>query len=95
MVTTDAIEGLVDRVFRFHYDLSADVLYIRLLSAESVETYGDLTDGGDLLLREQATDKVVGLTVISWWKRYGQGKLPDSISEIQKQIEPLAKNLAA
>ena len=95
MVTTDAIEGIVDNTFRFHYDIFADVLYIRLLSAENISTIGDLTDEGDILLRDDKTDKPVGLTVVSWWKRFGQGTLPDSISEIQKRIEPLVKKVAA
>lgn len=96
MVKTDTIEGTVDDVLRFHYDIFADVLYLRLLSAEGRETYGEITDGGDMLLREEDSDKAVGLTVISWWKRYGLGmSLPDSISEIQKHIEPFAKKVAA
>ncbi|HMB96659.1 MAG TPA: DUF2283 domain-containing protein [Tepidisphaeraceae bacterium] len=95
MVKTDAIEGIVNDQFRFHYDMFADVLYIRLLSAEETPSIGDLTDEGDILLRDEKTDKPIGITIISWWKRYGQGKLPDSISEIQKQIEPLAKKVAA
>jgi hypothetical protein len=95
MVKTDAIEGIVDDVYRFHYDIFTDVLYIRLLSAEGTPTLGDLTDSGDILLRDEKTDKPVGLTVVSWWKRFGQGSLPDSISEIQKRIEPLAKKVAA
>jgi uncharacterized protein YuzE len=95
MVKTDAIEGVVDELFRFHYDLFADVLYIRLLSGDGLETMGELTDDGDILLREEATARAVGLTVVSWWKRFGQGSLPDSIREISRQIEPLAKRLAA
>ncbi len=95
MVTTDAIEGIIDDALRFHYDIFADVLYLRLLSGEEANTYAELTDEGDMLLRDQATDKPVGLTVISWWKRFGQGALPDSISEIQRRIEPLAKKVAA
>ncbi len=95
MVKTDAIEGIVNDAIRFHYDLFADVLYLRLLDAESTPTLGDLTDEGDILLREEATNRVVGLTCVSWWKRFGQGVLPDSISEIQKRIEPLARRVAA
>jgi hypothetical protein len=95
MVKTDAIEGVVNDFLRFHYDIFADVLYIRLLSAEGVQTIGDLTDDGDILLRDQKTDRPVGLTVVSWWKRFGQGTLPDSITEIQKRIEPMATKLAA
>ncbi|MFA7235847.1 MAG: hypothetical protein WC058_03195 [Phycisphaeraceae bacterium] len=95
MVKTDAIAGIVNDEFRFHYDIFADVLYIRLLSAEGLTTYGDLTDEGDILLRDEQTHRAVGLTVVSWWKRYGAGILPDSIREIQKRIEPLTGKMAA
>lgn len=95
MVKTDAIEGMLDDRFRFHYDLFADVLYLRLLGTEHTPTLGDLTDDGDILLRDEHTDQPVGLTIISWWKRFGQGALPDSISEIQKRIEPMASKVAA
>jgi hypothetical protein len=95
MVKTDAIEGIVDEKLRFHYDIFADVLYIRLLSAEETPTIGDLTDEGDILLRDEKTDQPVGLTVVSWWKRFGGGMLPDSISEIQQRIEPHARRVAA
>ena len=95
MVTADAIEGIVDAQFRFHYDMQADVLYIRQISSEGVETIGELNDAGDILLREQISDRTVGITVVSWWKRFGEGNFPDSISEIARRIEPLAKRLAA
>jgi len=95
MVKTDAIEGIVNDTLRFHYDIFADVLYLRRIDAEDILTYGDLTEDGDLLLRDQKTDKPVGLTIVSWWKRFGRGDLPDSISEIQTRIEPLANKVAA
>ena len=95
MVKTDTIEGIVDDALRFHYDISSDVLYLRLVADEKHTSYGDLTDEGDILLRDEKTDKPIGLTVVSWWKRFGHGSLPDSISEIQRQIEPLARKIAA
>jgi len=95
MVQTDAIEGIIDDTLRFHYDMFADVLYLRLLIAEGTPTLGDLTDDGDILLRDETTNRPVGLTIVSWWKRFGHGALPDSISEIQKLIEPVAKRVAA
>ncbi|MCL2648546.1 MAG: DUF2283 domain-containing protein [Phycisphaerales bacterium] len=98
MVKTDTIEGIVggvDQLFRFHYDLTSDVLYLRLLSDEGVATIGELTDEGDILLRQESTDRMVGMTIVSWWKRFGQGILPDSIHEISRRIEPLANKLAA
>jgi uncharacterized protein YuzE len=95
MVKLDAIEGIVNESVRFHYDVFTDTLYLRLMDAENAPTLGDLTDEGDILLLDESTDRPVGLTVISWWKRFGQGMLPDSISEIQKRIEPLAREVAA
>lgn len=95
MVTTETLEGTVDGAVSFHYHVHADVLYLRRLSHMDTPAIGDLTDEGDILLRDEVTDQPVGLTVVSWWKRFGQGPLPDSISEIQKQIEPLARKVAA
>lgn len=95
MVKTDTIEGIVNEAIRFHYDLFTDTLYLRLLDAHETPTVGDLTDDGDIVLRDEATQRPVGLTVISWWKRFGHGDLPDSIAAIQRQIEPLAEKVAA
>ena len=95
MVKTQTIEGLIDGTFRFHYDVEADVLYLRRLSHEQRETYADVTDEGDLLLRDLETEEPAGLTIISWWKRFGTGPLPDSISELQRQVEPLVLRVAA
>jgi hypothetical protein len=96
MVKTDAIEGVVNDRYRFHYDIFADVLYIRLMGTDDISTVGDLTDDGDILLRDAKTDAAVGVTVVAWWKCFGQGiTLPDSISEIARRIEPLATKVAA
>jgi len=38
MVQTDTLEGIIDDVLHFHYDVFADVLYLRLLSAEDTAT---------------------------------------------------------
>ena len=95
MVKIDAIEGIIDDTLRFHYSMFADVLYFRLLIAKGTPTFGDLTDNGDILLRDETTDRPVALTIVSWWKRFGHGTLPDSISEIQKLIEQVAKKVAA
>lgn len=95
MVVTETLEGAIDKTASYHYDVFADVLYLRLLSAEGLPTIGDLTDDGDILLRDEKSDQPVGLTIVSWWKRFGQGQsLPDSIREIQEKIEPLAMRVA-
>ncbi|MGN6625911.1 MAG: hypothetical protein ACTHLN_04770 [Tepidisphaeraceae bacterium] len=82
MVTIDTLEGLIDGVLTYHYDVGNDVLYLRLRSAMGQDTYGEETDEGDILLRHPTTDEPVGLTILNWWKRFGEGALPDSIEAI-------------
>ena len=95
MVITDAIEGVVDGAFWFHYDLSNDVLYLRLASQRDTATVGEETQDGFVLLLDAETDEPVGLTVVNWWKRFGRGDRPDSIAALQDAIEPWAKRVAA
>jgi hypothetical protein len=95
MVTTDTLEGFINNAYWYHYDAANDVLYLRLLSARQTTALGEETDDGFILLRDEKTDRPVGLTVVNWWKRFGEGALPDSISQIQSRIEPWAKNIAA
>ena len=95
MVIADALEGVVDDTLWFHYDMANDVLYLRLATHRETETVAEETSEGLLLLRRSDTDEPVGLTVVNWWKRFGKGDLPDSIAELQRQIEPWAKKVAA
>ena len=95
MVKVDTIEGTVDDVLWYHYDLASDVLYLRLTAHRDAPTYAEESDDGFLLLRREDADDVVGITVVNWWKRFGKGNLPDSIHELELAIEPWAKKLAA
>ena len=95
MVITDTVEGTINDTVHFHYDIFADVLYLRLLGEEEAETYADVTDQSDFLLRDQTTDRPVGLTVIGWWKRFGQGAVPDTFSGLATHVEPWAAKVAA
>ena len=95
MVTTDTLEGVINDAYWYHYDAANDVLYLRLLSARQTPALGEETDDGFILLLDEETDRPVGLTVVNWWKRFGQGALPDSISQIQSRIEPWAQKIAA
>jgi hypothetical protein len=94
MVTTDTAEGIIDGL-HFHYDVFADVLHLKLLADEAVETYADVTEGSDLLPCDQATDRAVGLSVVSWWKRFWRGSLPDSSRDLAAGVEPWAGKVAA
>lgn len=91
----DTIEGTVSDVLWYHYDLANDVLYLRLAAHHDTPTYAEETKDGFLMLRAEQDDQIVGMTVINWWKRFGQGALPDSLRNIEQAIEPWARRLAA
>ena len=95
MVAIDTIEGLINGVFWFHYSVGDDVLYLRLASSRHTDTLGEETDDGFILLRTEGTEQPVGVTIVNWWKRFGQGDLPDSLSAIEERIEPWAAKIAA
>lgn len=95
MVTTDTLEGLVNGTISYHYDVFADVLYLRGRADMETPSIGEEQDDGTIELREEASGRLVGVTIVNWWKRFGQGALPDSIREIQKSIEPHAIRVAA
>ena len=95
MVKVDAIEGTSDNALWYHYDVSNDVLYLRFASERDTPTYAEEDDGGLIVLRRETDDAVIGLTVVNWWKNFGRGKLPDSLLELERAIEPWTKKLAA
>lgn len=98
MVSTDAVEGTIGEgpeALWFHYDLTADTLYLRLAAHRTAETAAEETADGFLLLRRTDDDTPVGLTVVNWWKRHGKGDLPDSLRRLEEAIEPWAQRLAA
>lgn len=95
IVRVDCIEGTIDDVLWCHYDFTGDVLYLRLASQRDTPTYAEETPEGLLLLRTSDDIVPVGLTIVNWWKRFGKGKLPDSIHALEKAIEPWAAKLAA
>ena len=95
MVTIDTVEGVISSTVSYHYDVFADVLYLRLLSDMETPSLGEETDDGNIELHEEATGRLIGITVVSWWKRFGQGSLPDSLRELSGKIEPWAHKMAA
>ncbi len=96
MAVTESIEGVTSRGLWFHYDIGRDVLYLRLLTSRDVTTVSEETEDGVLLLRREDTDEAVGLTAVSWWKRFGEGELPTSYQEVSDRVERWApKQIAA
>jgi uncharacterized protein DUF2283 len=94
-IMTESLEGRIDQKVWYHYDLANDVLYLRLLEARQDQTVAEETDDGMLLLRREDDDRIVGLTVVNWWKRHGPGRRTDSIRELERSIEPWASRIAA
>ena len=82
------------RAISYHYDVTSDVLYLLLLSDMNTPAIGEENYAGLIELCDQQTDRLIGLTVVKWWKRFGKGSLPDSITQVQRLIEPLARKLA-
>ena len=94
MVTLDTIEGTVNGAVSWHYDVGADVLYLRRVGTLDVPTLGEESDDGLIELLNESTGTLVGLTIVGWWKRFGKGNFPDSIREVEASIEPWAQRAA-
>jgi len=94
-VITDAIEGVIEGRVWFHYDLASDVLYLRLPDARQAPAVGEERADGTILLRAEDDDRPIGLTVVNWWQRFGEGDLPDSLHALTQHIAPWHKRLAA
>jgi hypothetical protein len=43
----------------------------------------------------ESDDAVVGMTIVNWWKCFGRGRLPDSLHELERAIEPWTRKIAA
>ena len=95
MVKVDGIEGVVDDLLWLHYDMENDVLYLRLVEHRYAPAYSEETEDGLLLVRREDNGVVAGMTIVNWWKRCGDGPLPDSIHELEQAITPWAERLAA
>ena len=94
MNTPEAIEGTIGS-FWYHYDIRNDVLYLRKGTPTDAPTHGEESDDGFIVLRLVADNSIIGMTVINWWKRFGSGTLPDSMTAIAASIEPWSQRLAA
>jgi hypothetical protein len=66
------------------------VLYLRLVIRPDAPVLGEESTDGLIELRDQSTGDLLGMTIVNWWKRVGQGPFPDSIREIEGGIEPWA-----
>jgi len=70
----DTVEGVGGDSLAYHFDVTNDVLYLRLISTQ--EVFGEETPEGFLLFRTE-DEKIAGMTIIGYWKRFGEGRLAD------------------
>lgn len=91
--TLDTVEGFIGGTISYHYDVGNDVLYLRKVEHLNTPTFGEENDEGLIEDRDETTDALVGLTVVSWWKRFGTGELPDSLADIARAVEPMAAKI--
>ena len=91
--TTDTIEGIVNDVVWYHYDVGNDVLYLQFVSTRGQETFGEQTPEGFILLRTD-DDAVAGLTIVNWWKHFGQGAIESTtLKLLERYVEQTACQL--
>ena len=96
MVITDTIEGVVDETLWFHFDLTDDVLYLRVADRREEPTFAEETADGLLALRSERDNQVIGLTIVDFWSRFGTGVAPTSVlAEVEQRISDFAGRLAA
>ena len=78
MATVDTIEGVIGDGLSFHYDVFADVLYLRRLDELATPEVGEEDEQGLITLYAQDDLRPIGLTIVSFWKRFGEGEPADS-----------------
>lgn len=89
----DTVEGVLEDSLAYHFDMTNDVLYLRLVSTQEQEVFGEETPDGFLLFRTE-DDKIAGLTVVGYWERFGEGRLADiNLSGLQMSIQTRVASL--
>lgn len=93
-LTVEGLDGFIGEDIKYHYDVHNDVMYLRLADKLKVESYGEETDDGLILLRALVGDEVVGITVIAYWTRFGTGRIEDApISHVAENAQDLAERM--
>jgi hypothetical protein len=78
----ETIAGSIDDGLLFHYDVFADVLYLTVADAAGEESYGEKDERGTHVMCSLRDDRIVGLTLLSFWRLHGQGERA-SLTEVQ------------
>ena len=62
------------QTMKIDYDRRFDTLYVAVSS--NLNSYGDDSSNGVVIMRDMDTDAVTGITILSFLKKYKSGCLP-------------------
>ena len=84
------IEGVHQQVLRYHYDVLSDVLYLRFVETLDEEVYGEEDEQGFHILRTCGADRVAGLTIVGYWRRFGGEQPLLATADLEPVLEEAA-----
>ena len=73
------------QTMKIDYDRRFDTLYVAVSS--NLNSYGDDSSNGVVIMRDMDTDAVTGITILSFLKKYKSGCLPELPPDIGLSIE--------
>lgn len=73
------------QTMKIDYDRRFDTLYAAVSS--NLNSYGDDSSNGVVIMRNMDTDAVTGITILSFLKKYKSGCLPELPPDIGLSIE--------
>lgn len=90
----ETMEGATADGIHYHLDVESDVLYLRLADRRWDETYSDEDEAGYFIVRDMESNAIIGLTILSYWKRFGGRLLSDlRFEEFQAVVAETAQML--
>lgn len=87
------IEGTIDEILRYHYNVDDDILSLQHIAnyqdyvASPHAIVPEVISDGSVLIRSVYGNIPVGLNVKDFWKRLYINERPDSIKEIEQEIK--------
>ena len=99
-MAVDTIEGVWQDSLRYHYDVTGDVLYLRLISRLEDEVYAEEDENGVFVLRSLGDDSIVGMKIVGYWRQYGAegstlGELADWQQRLDDSVATVGRKLLA
>ena len=71
MGTVDTLEGVLNQVLWFRYDVGNDVISLRLVSQHMADTYSEETDDGFILIKDVVFRSMIErtLSLLAYFKQ--------------------------